>query len=210
MKTCHNYRTDPFTTQDDPRSVLNLLWGATATWNPLPATQARDRTWVNQEMRKGCYPSYINWFLLYPLDSTVQGGWASTKSGAWSFANPPDPDIHPVDRVGLQATPFFLNFRDQNLNGANGSAEATDPAVRAEVLATAIPALSFAMGANELTFYGESRNFDMMDLQTHGWPQVRTSGSYNNSWLHNDLKYVAYCFTRELHSTIVQIGELNK
>lgn len=84
-----------------------------------------------------------------------------------------------------------------------------ETAVLRKLLADAIPALSFAMGANSLNIYGTGRNKNMSD------PAFR-SGDYSegkwprdgNLWKHSDIKNIAYPFNYSLFDDIVTEGGL--
>jgi len=57
---------------------------------------------------------------------------------------------------------------------------------------------------------GGTANFDMQANFENGWPLSRlASGEQNNNWHHSDFDYVAYLYTYQLFSAIVNIGNLH-
>lgn len=86
-----------------------------------------------------------------------------------------DPDRVNPDRV--MTDPFFEPFDDDRLFGANGSAAAEETAVRRKLLADGIPALSFAMGANELDDFEETisniKKSDVCRLDARSFTKLR-------------------------------------
>jgi hypothetical protein len=73
--------------------------------------------------------------------------------------------------------------------------------VRAELLAEAIPALSFATGANPVPkAFGSAGNIDLMTLKDTAWP--RQSGR----WLHGDIVNIGYLYTYGFYDDVVKKG----
>ena len=68
--------------------------------------------------------------------------------------------------------------------------------LRAKFLADAIPATSFAAGANLVQNGAVSGNIDFLNCESEGWP--RDEGE----WRHSDIKNVAYFFSWELFNRI--------
>lgn len=92
------------------------------------------------------------------------------------------------------------------IDTAARSAEAAKFDVRADILGGGIPALSHAAGANLVAMFGESRNKDLMDMET-GWPQARLNiQRLNSRWLHSDFEEIAYPFVHSLYDNIVNLG----
>jgi hypothetical protein len=71
--------------------------------------------------------------------------------------------------------------------------------LRAKFLADAIPATSFAAGANHLD--GVKDNHNMQNDMSNEWPRDK------NEWLHSDIKDVSYYFCNEIFMYILQ-GEM--
>jgi hypothetical protein len=111
----------------------------------------------------------------------------------------------------LQANPFFLPFLEPSLMTPDGSAVAANPAVRAQLLAEAIPSRTFGTGANILVKSDLTplikANFDMnKEFHTRGWPAERTGDSLKQSrWLHSDLRDVAYPYNGMVFDKFVEL-----
>jgi hypothetical protein len=92
-----------------------------------------------------------------------------------------------------------------------GSAVATNPVVRAKVLAEAIPAMSRATGANAILGSFSGDNFDMMIVgkSNNRWPASRIANDVKQEkWLHGDFRDVAYFFVHPLYNDICTRGGL--
>jgi len=167
--------------------------------------------WATQEMLKG------RWLIALFFGPHSQGGWGFTLNTDY-HNSPNDPptesniwlpeQANGISPEQLKTEPFFKDFRSTGLCGANGSALAQDWSVRAQTLAEAIPALSFASGRNELSAFTQSRNFNMHNMK-NGWPQERLNDQEKEDhWLHSDIRYIAYPFTYKLFDKIVEKGAL--
>jgi len=99
----------------------------------------------------------------------------------------------------LRTISFFRWFNNGDLYGTNGSAVAQDWHLRAQVLGDGIPAMSRALGRNNLNGFGQTAgNGAGVDMagKENGWPQVRLSNpDFLDRWLHSDIKDIAYLFT---------------
>jgi len=75
-------------------------------------------------------------------------------------------------------------------------------ALRNEILAKGIPALSPPLGAGSVAILGEEYNFDMnvnsTEHRPNGWPRDANVLPFRNDWLHNDIKNVAYFYTHKV------------
>ena len=71
--------------------------------------------------------------------------------------------------------------------------------VRCKLLAEALPATSFATGANEISVRF-SKNIDMMEEFKNGWPLAERNN--NPNWLHSDFRDVAYFYNWKLYDDI--------
>ena len=136
----------------------------------------RNYVWYNQETRKGVWPLMLHEY---------EGGWEfngyyNTTTNYWIgdlfqtetyHMLPADADQ--LSDEQLQQIPFFLDFHNPEMHSSsNGLIVATNYLYRAEMLAYAIPAESFAVGANPLSALNAytntvtnesvpSRNFNM-------------------------------------------------
>jgi len=157
-------------------------------------TLGKEWIWVTQEMRKGTgLLVVLNLFRL--VDSGPEAGWALNTdwyvlpTGAPSGGNkqpryPWQATTNDISDDALRADPFFQAFSDSNLTGPQGSSEATNIQVRADVLGRGIPALSLATGANSVSVFtddGGDRNIPLMNFET-GWPSERIAGQYGTRW----------------------------
>ena len=73
--------------------------------------------------------------------------------------------------------------------------------LRAKFLADAIPATSFAAGANFTG--GGLENYDMLSKALNGWPRNK------GKWLHSDIKDVSYYYCYNLFLFVIQGGSPN-
>ena len=79
--------------------------------------------------------------------------------------------------------------------------------LKAKFLADAIPAESFAAGANALTAWGDSGNYDFQSETPNGWPsqrQKKQGETTIDAWLHSDIKNAAFFYVYELFDKIVK------
>lgn len=156
--------------------------------------------WTYQELIKGRLETE---FLPY-VDS--HGGWGYNP--LWQIFNePPEPSVvNNLPDSTLRTGPVFKPFYDSQLFTTNGTSIALQPAVRAKLLAEAIPSISRATGRNpvEDRFGGEANNIDMMGYKTPGMTWPRELGR----WLHSDYQEVAYIFNYALYENIVSRGGL--
>ena len=72
--------------------------------------------------------------------------------------------------------------------------------LRAKFLGDAIPATSFAMGANSTN--GLEEHYDMQDaVQDNAWPSGRVVND-ERKWFHSDIKNVAYFYLHQVFNRI--------
>jgi len=165
---------------------------------------ANEYAWVNQEMRKGSF--------LMSLVANGEAGWGLNSSYDVSINGilqhlPPE-RVATNSPSRWQTNSFFGSFYDAALYGANGSVEAANLNVRAQVLGDGIPALSNAAGANYMDKFGQKIDRNMPGFET-GWPASRLADDQlNNRWLHSDIIKVAYPFTHKAFEQIVTDGGL--
>ena len=107
----------------------------------------------------------------------------------------------------LKVKPFYQPFKYSDLyDGAKGSAEAQKKIVQYELLATAIPAQSYAAAANPVEVIEErgGENFDMMNEKNGGWPRR------NGLWHHSDFRDVAYSYVWKMYEKMSKLGKLDQ
>jgi hypothetical protein len=98
------------------------------------------------------------------------------------------------------------------------SDEAERPEVQAELLASAIPAMSYAAGANVVDELDSlDRNFDMQpEFRPNGWPSPGDLGragleeEYQGDWLHSDFWMVAPVYVQSVYLKWVGLAKLDK
>ena len=177
--------------------------------------------WTQNEIMKG-----------NALARTITGG---TTHAGWDFYyNPPNQFVAPSgywERDGgilfpnyrmwlpsealnllpneVKSKPFHTPFNYEKLYDLEeGSEEAAKEEVQFDLLSSAIPALSFAAGANPLEVLnpdqGENRNFNMMELKNGGWP--RGSGD----WVHSDFRDVAFSYVLPMYEEMIFEGGLDR
>ena len=111
-------------------------------------------------------------------------------------------------REDLIRSPLFTSFDDARMSSTN-ALNIVDYGLRAKMLGDAIPAESFAAGANATE--GVGGNYNMQCDTPNGWPADRcdeTSAGVVMRWLHSDLKNVAFFYVHKLYLKIV--GDLGK
>jgi hypothetical protein len=166
-------------------------------------------SWCWQEKGKGVCQQ--DWII-----GSSHGGWLFPLN-SYNDPTPLSPTTaNALVDATLKQTPVFTfgsyfdlvsgPHPDWALLGTNGSAYAQ--AHRAQILASAIPALSLPIAANPVPGFAIDHNIDMMTLE-NGWPQGRlTSGEKNNNWYHSDYHVIAYPFTHQLFDQFVTLGNL--
>jgi hypothetical protein len=170
------------------------------------------KSWIYQERMKGRPDARF----LRGVSS--QGGWGFNDRESVGYGRR-DPDdgfkwrrLTPQEAAlltdeQLQRKSFFKPFECGDLyHPTSGSAVATNPVVRAKVLAEAIPSLSWATGANPVDNRFGRRNLNMMVIgkNSNRWPESRIASDWEERWLHSDFKDIAYFFVFNLFDNIVR------
>ncbi len=173
--------------------------------------QKGPNSWTFQEMRKGTYGAHS-----VSLNPT-HGGWEfNDDEGAPDYYEN-GVRLSPQQMEGvadheLREVPFFGNFVEdfEVLHNPHGHPDAItlsyENNTHYRLLSSAIPAASFAAGANEIEDFvtpETNRNIDQQTYRTSGeWPAERP----NSNWLHSDLKNIAYPYVYQLFDLIVEKG----
>jgi hypothetical protein len=81
------------------------------------------------------------------------------------------------------------------------------------MLGMGIPALTPAVGITALTIFDEEHQKNLnsptnRDYKPNGWPVAGHSEPFQNRWLHNDIKDVAYFYNHKLFDDMVRVGGL--
>ena len=167
--------------------------------------------WKIQELTKGTTLWHeLNSLPFLNLNVACEGGWGINSyyslNPLWyvyqyGFTEKAKNDLTREDAI---IHPLFTPFRSESeaMHSTNlftiADASYRDE-LRAKFLADAIPATSFAAGANHLA--GVKDNHNMQNDMSNEWPRDK------NEWLHSDIKDVSYYFCNEIFMYILQ-GEM--
>ena len=188
-----------------------------------PKDISRNFSWYNQEYRKG------NWTWMLHCN---EGGWAFNRSYGtntssyvggvlteWWSPLPPTAANELTD-TELRQTPFFLDFTNPEMHSSsNGAIVATNYLYRAEMLAYAIPAESYAVGANSLPFMDDVApidkekplmgNYNMATLFDSGVDDLPHNGENAEDkyrdWQHSTFAQRSYKRVHQLFRKITQL-----
>jgi hypothetical protein len=139
----------------------------------------------------------------------IEGGWGiNTRYMANPLAYIPFSGFNPsyfseYTREDLITKPLFTGMNDERMSTTN-ELNFVDANLRAKMLGDAIPAESFAAGANETG--GGVLNYNMQIDTPNGWPSQReknTSNGIIRQWLHSDLKDISFFYVYQLFNKIV-------
>lgn len=77
-----------------------------------------------------------------------------------------------------------------------------------DLLASAIPSMSFAAAANPLEILPPSRNFNMEAMRgdNQAWPQERQTGFFGSRWLHSDIKNISMPYIFPIYEKMLKEG----
>ena len=179
----------------------------------VPILPRRDHAWSDQELWKGNKP-----ITDVPLGSMGrdEGGWAFNRDH-YVYEQPPGPPAPATLRrrrpdettnltdAVLRDCPFFGHFQDRNIyTSTNGVMVATNAAYRAQLLADAIPAESFAAGANPVTAWGdEGRDNVNVNMAVRFKDRERFFKSPIQNWVHSLFVRVPYMCTHEFYENVI-------
>lgn len=166
--------------------------------------------WQKQETHKGrgaFDPAGTSW-----------AGWGFAEHEELVNADPPTYTMvrdYSVAAADATAATNPLAFAEAPVFRRNPSGMFTNSipaALRNELLASAIPALSPAAGKTAFGFppgtVGE-HNFNMnADFRPEGGAWGRNHEDYETRWLHSDMKNMAYFYTHKLFDRLVEEGNL--
>ena len=166
------------------------------------------------KMRNGLWP-----FMLHEYE----GGWAfnshyDVPTYTWVGDQQIVDSRHlmPVETASLtdgdlRQHPFFLGFSNSEMcSSTNGALVATNYLYRAEMLAYAIPAESYAVGSNPLSSqFSGAENFNMAALFTDGKDDLPANGINSDEkyrdWQHSTFVQRSFKRTRQLYQKIIAI-----
>lgn len=158
-----------------------------------PSTLGLGGAWAKQELFKGgSVWKVINGLHIENVNVACEGGWGINPY----FAFRPDCYLPLKGFIGLRfagytnsaVRPLFTPFADSSLH-RNGFDGRVDDILRARMLGDAIPAESFATGANAL--YGRTGivNHNMATYRKNGSPRLLST-----RWKHSDIKNTAFYY----------------
>ena len=164
--------------------------------------------WSKQELFKGCSLwTGVNTFTF--AGAEIEGGWGIN---ARYMLNP----LAYVPLVGFNASyfenytredlitkPLFSSMNDSRMHSTN-VLNFVDQELRAKMLGDAIPAESFAAGANEISGFV---NYNMQSGTPNGWPEARSENKNGKKiyyWHHSDIKNVSYYYVYKLFEKIIK------
>lgn len=163
----------------------------------------QEYVWCVQELWKGRHESFIG--------GSDYGGWRFSMLYFNELVNFNPAAAAELTPVTLRVHPFFdssspVSSLLQDPENPNGSGSQFATANRGRLLAEMIPAMSFAVGADDLDKLGVGGNFDMNTLYKNGWPAERLSDWSNGRWLHGDYNTVEYVYVYGVFDEIINIG----
>ena len=165
--------------------------------------------WAQQELFKGTAVwQGLNAVPFLGLDVACEGGWGinafyalnpALYTPGYGFHSSVMDDITRKDAI---EHPLFTPFRSEaeNMHSTNLFTIANETyrnQLRAKFLADAIPATSFAAGANPVSTNTISGNINYEDCKSGDWPRR------NKRWEHSDIKNVALFFNWKLFRRII-------
>ena len=173
--------------------------------------------WYNQEYRKGSWGmmlhEYEGGWEFNPYYDTVTMQWNGSEFVEDRRRMSPQNAANLGDDQ-LRLHPFFLDFANSEMHTSlNGQIVATSYLYRAEMLAYAIPAESYAVGANPLpNLSSEELNIDMAGF-TDGQADLPENGKkveeHYRDWQHSTFVQRSYKRTRQLFRRIMEIIKEN-
>ena len=159
--------------------------------------------WTKQELFKGVSVwKGVNGLHIQNVNVACEGGWGINPY----FAVRPDYYLPLKGFIGFRFSeysnsavrPLFTPFADSSLH-RNGFDWRKDNVLRARMLGDAIPAESFATGANPLNERAKIANYDMSAHWQNGSPRL-----FNNDWKHSDIKNVAFYHVYSIFKCIIE------
>lgn len=164
----------------------------------------RDKYWAMQELNKGtAYAAAAPESWMH-----CEGGWGYNRYYATNSWYVTWPNRRMTDRFrkaisklmddDIKRHPVFRPFDENWLFTTNTVSPALVSPIRSRILADGIPATSFAVGANPLPDNVVSANLNYATFMPVDWPRR------DRSWLHSDIKKVAFFFTQGFFKRIVE------
>jgi len=158
--------------------------------------------------------------------SRTQAGWgfnfAPPSSGyLYEYFSPEGRKFHrmylpneaaaDISNTELITKPFFSPFSEASLHSAAlGNAKASEPKVQYDLLASGLPAMSYAMAPNSLNGMAGNINMESKMTDPAQWPSENHSGASTGRWLHSDMREVALCFLYQMYEEMINLGNLKQ
>ena len=158
-----------------------------------PSSRGLGGAWSKQEILKGTAVwKGVNGLHITNVTVVCEGGWGINPY----FERRPDYYLPLKGFFGARfrtyphsiTQPLFTPFTDSTLHRTGFDAR-IDHVLRARMLGDAIPAESFAAGANALNSRALIENYDMAANRKNGSPRI-----FKRGWLHSDIKNVAFYY----------------
>ena len=171
-----------------------------------PAQYGTGGAWAKQELFKGVSIwKGVNGLHIENVNVACEGGWGINSYSAIR----PDYYLPLKGFIGVRfrgysdsvIRPLFTPFTDSSLH-RNGFDGRVDDVLRARMLGDAIPAESFATGANPLAIESVV-DYDMAAHRQNGSPRMLKTG-----WRHSDIKNVAFYYVYSIFEEFIK--ERNK
>ncbi|MCF7761334.1 MAG: alpha/beta hydrolase [Cephaloticoccus sp.] len=205
LPKAYNFYSNGEDVVENPRSSSsNVISDMLVQWNVSRGA------WGHQEFIKGA--NVLSSGLGSLAFSRVQAGWNWNYNVYGSAPAPIDDTV----KEELVVSPTFERFRENDLMDPDpviASLKAAEPKVQYDLLARALPALSYAAAANRITALDEfepQRNFNMEQLgrTENQWPidGHEKDNEAVGRWLHSDLKNVALPYVYQLFEAMIAKG----
>lgn len=116
-----------------------------------------------------------------------------------------------ISNDSLIELPFFSPFNESNLHNVYyGNAKAAETKVQYDLLASGLPALSYAMAVNPMPEMAENINMETLMTDASQWPTENHSGLSAGRWLHSDMREVALCHLYKMYEKMITLGNLDQ
>ena len=116
-----------------------------------------------------------------------------------------------ISNESLIERPFFSPFNEWALHNIHyGSAKAAESKVQYDLLASGLPALSYAMAVNPMPEMAENINMETLMTDASQWPAENHAGLSAGHWLHSDVREVALCHLYKMYEKMITLGNLDQ
>ncbi len=184
-------------------------------WDNLAWSASGRHAWVQQEIAKGGQNSLAGIGL-----KDLNGGWGFSNlylSDSPLFYTFPHWTVDNITKQDLRTKPYHKSFFYSDLyDSEKGSATAADN--RFQILATGVPAMSYAIAVNPidplnaLNNDGVERNYNMQaELKGSNivtWPAL--DAQHQLDWGHSDFKDISIQFVYPMYRKILTLAKLNE